>query len=157
MPRPTAATCVPAERAETPDDWTTVVVRQHGKPPMRFSGLELVGVDDGNLSIRIWQARKGGFVLAHAIGDGTGQTVARHATAGQAMAALEIYCRDFDTADATPAERASAERLDIADLLEEVALRSERRRRFRRLAGAALDLFDAWCVMNPPHEAETRT
>lgn len=134
-----------------------VVVRHHDKPPIRFLGREVVGLGDGNMSIRIWQAKTGGFVLAHALGDGSGQMVARHPTAGQAMTALEDYCRDLDADVAAPAGRPSAERLDIADLMEEVALRSERRRRFRRVAGAALDLFDAWCVLSLQHETETST
>ena len=153
----TAASCDPADLSKAQHDWTMVVLRQHGKPPIRFLGCALVAVADGMLFVRIWLAKSGGFVLSHSIGDGNGETVARHAKGGQIMADLEGYCRDLEESGLSPADRRTAGRLDIADLMEEVALRSERRRRFRMLAGAALDAFDAWCALCPHYETENRT
>jgi hypothetical protein len=145
VPVLTAATCDRSD-ADMRGDWTMIVLRRDGAPPIRFSGRPIVRVSDGAQSVGIWHARTGGFVLSRSTGDGTGEAAGRYATGDETMTALEAYCASLDRPGEMPADRKLAERLDIADLVEELALRSERRRSFRMLAGQALDAFDAWCA-----------
>jgi hypothetical protein len=116
-----------------------VVVHRSAAPPLRFMGREVCGVADAGLWIRIWQVRSAGFVLAHGVEDG--QRADRHPTAESAMAALEAYCARIEGLDDLPE---TPRRLHLSDLLEEAARLSQWRRRFRALAGEALDRFDAW-------------
>ncbi len=145
MPALTAASCDPSDDGRR-EDWTIVVLRRDGAPPIRFSGREIVRSRDGALAVGIWQTRTGGFVLSRSIGDGTGEVADRHATEEETMTALETFCRAMDTLLARPPDGRLAERLEVADLVEELAIRADRRRRFRILAGQALDTFDAWSV-----------
>lgn len=119
--------------------WDVIVVHRRGAPPLRFMGREVCRAEDVGVWVRFWQVRSGGFVLAHALEQG--QFADRYASTDAAMAALEAFCARIDTAG-EPADLPP--RLALADLLEEVARLTGWRRRFRLVAGRALDLFDLW-------------
>jgi hypothetical protein len=140
VPAMPAATS-PSEAPGAPAGWDMVVVHRTAAPPLRFMGREVCRADDAGLWIRIWQVRSAGFVLAHAVENG--QRADRHPSADSAMTALEAYCAHIDGLGDIPEAPA---RLHLSDLLEEVARLSGWRRRFRVLAGQALDRFDAWLM-----------
>jgi hypothetical protein len=150
VPVPTQTAASPASDAMTGDalPWETVVARRRGAPPLRFAGREVCRVEEAGLFVRIWRARSGGFVMAHSVEDG--DTAERHATADAAMAALEGYCSALDDLGSLPEDLRAVRRLHLADLLDEVARLTLWRQRFRRLAGSALDLLDAWAALQPP-------
>jgi hypothetical protein len=129
----------PSEVPGAADDWDMVAVHRRGAPPLRFAGREVCRAEDGGAWVRIWQVRSGGFVLAHAVEEG--QIAERFPSAEAAMTALEAYCARTDRLgnllEPPP-------RLDLADLLEEIARLMEWRRRFGVMAGEALDRFDSW-------------
>jgi hypothetical protein len=87
-----------------------VVLRRLGGPPLRFAGRAPCASRDRDLSVRIWQAKTGGFVLAHSV-----------EAPGAEAADMKLDLR-------------SAGRLHVADLLEDLARLSDWRRRFRVLA-----------------------
>ena len=145
--------CDPQGEADSSDVWDTVVIRRHGAPPLRFAGRALCCGRDGDLSIRIWQAKAGGFILAHSVETPGGETASRHALAEEAMLALERYCRDLEAGEDIPVDIKPARRLHLADLLEEMARLSDWRRRFRNLAGATLDVFESRLETGTPKQA----
>jgi hypothetical protein len=116
-----------------------VVVHRTAAPPLRFMGREVCRVEDAGLWVRIWQVRSAGFVLSHTMEDG--QRAERHPTVESAMTALEAFCAGIESLGDLPEDRP---RLHLVDLIEELARLSQWRRRFRALAGLALDRFDAW-------------
>jgi hypothetical protein len=122
--------------------WETVVIRRHGAPPLRFAGRAVCAESDRDLSVRIWRAKMGGFILAHSVETPGAETASRHAEAEGVMRTLESFCRDLDASGDMPIDLRKAGRLHAADLLEEMARLSDWRRRFRALAGEVLDAFD---------------
>jgi hypothetical protein len=140
VPAMPAATS-PSEVPRAPAGWDMVVVHRTAAPPLRFMGREVCRADDAGLWIRIWQVRSAGYVLAHTVEDG--QRADRHHSADAAMTALESYCARIDSLGDLPD---SPSRLHLTDMFEEVARLSQWRRRFRALAGQALDRFDAWLL-----------
>ena len=142
VPARTQASCDPCSAADLSDDWDMVVIRRHGAPPLRFAGRLFCHGHDGDASVRIWQARTGGFILAHSLETPGRETSSRHAEAEEVMLTLEAYCRGLDTAADLPMDMRTARRLHMADLLEDLARLSDWRRRFRALAGEVLDRFE---------------
>jgi hypothetical protein len=138
----TPASCDLPSDADPSDGWEMIVIRRHGAPPLRFAGRALCCGSDGDLSIRILQAKTGGFILAHSVETPGGETASRHALAEEAMLALEQYCRTLEAVDDIPIDVETSRRLHLADLLEEIARLFDWRRRFRTLAGETLDAFE---------------
>ena len=99
-------------------------------------------MSDGELAIRIWEAKAGGFVLAHSVETPGRGTASRHARPGEVMQALEDYCRELEAPHGLPLDPEAVRRLHVSDLLEEIARLSTWRRRFRDLAGETLDAFE---------------
>ena len=147
MPARTSANRDLCSEADLSDGWDMVVIRRLGAPPLRFAGRELCSGRDGDLAIRIWAAKTGGYVLSHGLPTPGTMTASRHAAADEVMAALEAFCRDVAEAGPLPLDLASARRLHLADLLEEIARQADWQRRFSRLVGETLDSFET-CVLS---------
>jgi hypothetical protein len=137
-----AATRDPFEAPGAPGGWDRIVLQRSDAPPLRFMGRQVVRAEDRGIAVGIWQVKSGGFVLHHTLE--AGQMAERHATAEEAMTALEDYCAVLLAMGDLPGDPAARQRLHLVDLLEEVARTALWRQRFRTVAGAALDAFDDW-------------
>jgi hypothetical protein len=145
-----AATRDPSEPPGAPGGWDRIALQRCDAPPLRFTGREVVRAEDGDIAVCFWQVKSGGVVLLHALE--AGQAADRHATAEDAMTALERYCSLLDGMGDLPADAAARQRLHLVDLLEEVARMAAWRRRFQTVAGAALDAFENWAARQAMQE-----
>ena len=142
MPAQNSATRDLCSQTDPSDGWDMVVIRRLGAPPLRFAGRAVCSGRDGDLAVRIWRARTGGFVLAHSVETPGVEAASRHARGEDVMLALETYCRDLDASGDLPVDLRAARQLQLLDLLEDMARMADRRRRFSALVGETLDAFE---------------
>lgn len=128
--------------------WEMALCRRSGAPPVRFAGRRLSHHETASVGgeiafIDLWQRRKGGFSIhfRHPSADGWQEGLVTEGDIRGAIDALESRCArpDGDCCDEPCAVDPGADMTLICTSLLHRARFHEDERRFRHLAGAALD------------------